>query len=123
MDWSDPRLPSRMLYQHSSDGGFATHPDGSVMAVGIAAVVRLEGPDGSWSGTDRVLHWLVVPESGDEYQETWTELMVLDGEGGYEGLSATFRSAERGEGPGPYEGFIFEAELPQMPDPIEPTAE
>jgi hypothetical protein len=122
MQWSDPRLPSRMLFRHDQEGGLATHPDGAAMAMQIASAVRLEGPDGDWVGTGWVLAWMSGPESGpeDEWVDEWVELLILDGEGDYEGLSATLTSTGLGGEPGPYEGFILEGDLPEWPDPIEP---
>ena len=64
----------------------------------------------------RVRH---LPESGEESQDTRTELQlwVLD----YEGLSATLTGTGLEDAPA-FEGFIFENAL-TMPDPIEPTSE
>lgn len=121
MDWSDPRLPSRMLVRFNAEGAQGIHPDGSGVTVRIAGAVRLERPEGSWSGTDRILAWTLVPESGEASQETRTEMLVLGGEGDYEGLSATLAGIGDGVAPA-YEGFIFESAL-SMPNPIEPTAE
>ena len=123
MDWSDPRLPSRMLVRFNAEGAQGIHPDGSGMTARIAAAVRLEGPEGSWSGTGHSLAWTLVPESGEESQDTRTELQlwVLDGEGDYEGLSATLTGTGLDDAPA-FEGFTFENAL-TMPDPIEPTSE
>lgn len=123
MDWSDPRLPSRMLVRANAEGAQGIHPDGSGMTVRIAFAVRLEGPEGSWSGNGHSLAWTLVPESGEEPQDTRTEvqMLLLDGEGDYEGLSATLTGTGDGVVPA-YEGFIFENAL-TVPDPIEPTSE
>ncbi len=123
MKWSDPRLPSRMEYRFSAETGRSIHPDGTVVAAQMVAAVRLDGPDGDWSGTGRVLAWTLEPESGAKGRDTWTEVLMLDGDGDYEGLSATLTNTGRGDGIGPYEGFIFKGELPPMPDPIEPPAD
>jgi hypothetical protein len=121
MDWSDPRLPSRMLYQANPEGAQGIHPDGYGVTVRIAFAVRLEGPEGSWSGTGHELAWTLVPESGEGSQDAWTQMLVLDGEGDYEGLSATLTGTGLEDAPA-FEGFIFENAL-TMPDPIEPTSE
>jgi hypothetical protein len=47
-------------------------------------------------------------------------LLVLDGDGTYDGLSV-WRTGTGGENGPPFEGFIFDKEL-AMPDPIEPSA-
>jgi hypothetical protein len=123
MQWSDPRLPSRMTFRHDQEGGPASHPDGAAMAMQMATAVRLEGRHGAWVGTDWVLAWMSGPEPEEILAEEWIELLILDGEGAYEGLSATFTSRGLGGEPGPYEGFIFESDLPDWPDPIQPSAE
>ncbi len=123
MEWSDPRLPSRAQYRFSAETGRSDHPDGTVMAAQMVAVVRLDGPDGGWSGTDWILAWTLEPEPGEKGRDTWIEVLMLDGDGDYEGLSATLTNTGRGGSPGPYEGFIFEGELPRMPDRIEPNSE
>jgi hypothetical protein len=121
MDWSDPRLPSRMLFRATVEGAQGIHPDGSGVTVRMALAVRLEGPEGSWSGTGHELAWTLVPESGEGSQDAWTQLLVLVGEGEYEGLAATLTGT--GDRVTPvFEGFIFENAL-TMPDPIEPTSE
>ena len=121
MEWSDPRLPSRMHFLHDQVGGYATHPEGEAMAMQMASAVRLEGPDGDWVGTGWALAWMWGSE--EEHEEDWVELLALDGEGGYEGLSATLTSTGHGGVPGPYEGFIFEGDLPKWPDPPKPPAD
>jgi hypothetical protein len=121
MDWSDPRLPSRMLARLNPEGAQGIHPDGSGVTVRIAFAVRLEGSEGSWSGTGHELAWTLVPESGEGSQDAWTQLLVLVGEGEYEGLSATLTGTGDRVTPA-FEGFIFEKVL-TMPDPIEPASE
>ena len=123
MDWSDPRLPSRMLARFNAEAVPGIDPDGSGGAVRMALAVRLEGPEGSWSGTGHVLAWMLAPESGEASLDTRSEvqMLVLDGEGEYEGLSAPLTGTGDGVVPA-YEGFIFENAL-TMPDPIEPTSE
>ena len=121
MDWSDPRLPSRMLVRANPEGVQGIHPDGSGVTVRMALAVRLEGPEGSWSGTGHELAWTLVPESGEGSQEAWTQLLLLIGEGEYEGLAATLTGTGDRVTPA-FEGFIFENAL-TMPNPIEPTSE
>jgi hypothetical protein len=121
MDWSDPRLPSRMLVRLNAEEAQGIHPDGSGVTVRIAGAVRLKGPEGSWSGTLHSLSWTLVPESGGASQESRTELLLLEGDGDYEGLSATLAGTGDGVVPA-FEGFIFANTL-AMPDPIEPTGE
>ena len=123
MAWSDPRLPSRMFYEFIIDDHLATHPDGPAMAGRMTRSYRLDGPEGAWTGTGRVLGWGMRPASAEEHEETWIEMLTLSGEGAYEGLSATLVRVIYGGDIGPYEGFIFEGGHPPFPDPIEPPAE
>lgn len=123
MEWSDPRLPSRMLYDFIIDDHLASHPDGPAMAGQMTRSYRLDGPEGAWTGTGRVLGWGVLPTSADEHEETWIEMVTLSGEGAYEGLSATLvRIIYEGD-TRPYEGFIFEGGPPPIPDPIAPPTD
>ncbi|MFO7532932.1 MAG: hypothetical protein R6W93_10755 [Candidatus Limnocylindrales bacterium] len=121
MDWSDPRLPSRMLLRFNAEGAQGIHPDGSGVTVRIAGAVRLEGPEGSWSGTFHSLAWTLVPQSGGASQASRTELLMLEGEGDDEGLSAMLLGTGDGVTPA-FEGFIFGNTL-TMPDDIAPTSE
>jgi hypothetical protein len=123
MDWSDPRLPSRMLFRVNAEAVPGTEPDGSGGAARIAWVVRLEGAEGDWSGTGHSLAWTSAsPGSGGASPDARTEvlLLVLDGDGAYEGLSAWLTDTGGGDAPA-FEGFIFDKAL-AMPDPIEPSA-
>jgi hypothetical protein len=118
VQWTDPRLPSEMVSRMNVD----THLAETDMMQTFAETYRLEGPDGVWTGTGRAL----AIEHGQ--QPGW--LMVLTGEGAYEGLSAmlvreTVRADPESEDHDHIllKGYIFEGELPPMPDPIEPPAE
>jgi hypothetical protein len=118
IDWSDPRLPSEMVSRMNVDTYLAE--DDIVQT--FAETYRLEGSEGVWTGTGRAL----AMEHGHEAD--W--LMVLTGEGAYEGLSAMLvRETVRGD-PDRDEidhtlmkGYVVEGELPPMPDPIAPSVE
>jgi hypothetical protein len=105
-EWSDPRLPSETAMVENYD--IYQTDDGS-QVVGLSAV-RLDGPGGSWTGTATSLYSL--PDG------TGTGLMVLTGEGAYEGLFAVLEGDPTG-----WDGYICEGEMPPMPDPPEPPAE
>ena len=122
VEWSDPRLPSRLLMD--ANANWYAHPD--FEAVGAFAVaVRLVGEDGDWYGTE---YALMAPESA-------MGLYVLTGSGAYEGLWAMLEGSLIVDADGDpvvdadnrvmsmYDGYIFESEMPPMPDPIEPPAE
>ena len=123
MEWSDPRLPARMLYDFIIDDHMASHPDGLAMAGRMTRSYRLQGLEGAWTGTGRILGWGMRPASGEEHLDTWVELVTLSGEEAYEDLSATLVRVIHGDDIGPYEGFIFEGGQPPYPDPIESPAE
>jgi hypothetical protein len=105
-EWSDPRLPPESAMVENYD---IYQTDDGTQVVGLSAV-RLDGPDGSWTGTATSLYSL--PDG------TGSGFMVLTGEGAYEGLSAVLQGDPTG-----LDGYIFEGELPPMPDPPEPPAE
>ncbi len=113
VDWSDPRLPTTHwlrldLAIHGMD-----ERDGLVMTVGTSHL--LEGAEGSWRGTGRVI------EDADGRLSQY----VLSGEGDYESLYALLQGTPGMDAHGPldysYEGFIFEGQLPPFPDPVEPA--
>jgi hypothetical protein len=79
----------------------------------------MEGDDGRWRGTGRSVRDMDQKHS----------FHALTGEGAYEGLSVVLHGVAEGtvrHAPyaSVYEGFIFEAELPQLPDePVPSTNE
>ncbi len=117
VEWSDPRLPSRFLYD--TNANWHELEDGAVGAFAVA--VRLVGEEGDWAGTE---YSLVDPESS-------VGLYVLTGSGAYEGLWAMLEGSlvvDAGGNPvidadghvtSIYDGYVFESEVPPMPDPIE----
>jgi hypothetical protein len=76
-----------------------------------SAIVRIDNDEGAWVGT---FHGFAGRNSANK------EWNVLEGEGGYEGLTAVFLWSGNGS---TLEGVIVPGELPPLPDPIEPTAE
>jgi len=107
--WSDPRLPSQKRTVINIDGYMLESREGVLPFTGSH---RLEGPTGSWSGTQQgVLH-----ANGSFWQD------VLVGEGAYRGLYAVLdgRMEFSGDGTGVtvWEGYIFEGGMPPMPDPV-----
>ena len=121
VEWSDPRLPSRFL--KDANANWHVLGDGAVGAFAVA--VRLVGEDGDWAGTE---YALMAPESS-------VGLYVLTGSGAYEGLWAMLEGSLVVDADGNpvvdadnavmsiFDGYIFESELPPMPDPIAPPAE
>jgi hypothetical protein len=115
IEWSDPRLPADMhvreqIVLHTGDP--ASWEDDMWV---FARAVRLDGPHGAWVGTARGVSDSVAVA---------TELLYeLTGEGEYEGLSAVF-AQDNSTWPDPrFDGWIFEGDLPTMPEPVEPPAE
>jgi hypothetical protein len=120
VEWSDPRLPSSMRLTQNLDAYFV---DSDEIGVAIALVqnVRLDGPQGAWTGT---AYGLLEGTEANTYPQT--VLMVLEGEGAYEGLSALFRTVyeeppAEGE-PADWDGYIFEGEMTPVPEAPEPPA-
>jgi hypothetical protein len=108
VEWSDRRLPS----EFRSVGNLHANEVGTV----FSTAELWEGPDGDWTG-----RWTGACDLEDN---CWG-MTVLTGQRAYEGLSAVIVTMAP-EDPGSsaqYRGFIFEGELPPMPDPVEPIAE
>jgi hypothetical protein len=113
--WSDPRLPSLMRISEE----WAAYPvDGSDdvgAAISMAQNIRLEGPDGAWTGTAYGL--LEETKPVERYPQT--VLVTLVGEGAYEGLSAMLRTTYDEPPAGgdtlDWDGYIFEGRLAPMP--------
>ena len=112
VEWSDPRLPSMMTTVLS----ISEHRIPADIVQTWAATHRLDGPDGAWTGTERGVNNLSTEPGGR------VGLLVLTGEGAYEGWTAVLATLTEPWGEF-YEGFILEGHPPAMPDPVEPPAE
>ena len=125
VEWSDPRLPTDLWlslgFTRISQG--EDQPE-SVRAMNLAWQSLLEDEQGRWRETGRS-----VLDADEKYS-----LYVLTGEGAYEGLSALLQGVDPDDEEAAYwhahapwdmayEGYIFEAELTPMPEPVEPPAE
>lgn len=112
--WSDPRLPS---LKHGRENQYQYHKGDDLWAQALAGTIRLEGPDGAWVGTAHGM----ADQDADRGRQM-AKVMVLDGEGAYDGLHAIIvATIDEAVTPLPsYEGFIFESDLPPFPDPVEP---
>jgi hypothetical protein len=117
MEWSDPRLPSLMRVSANWDRYGVVERDGVGAAFSQVQSIRLDGSDGAWTGT--VYGLLEETTQSETYPQT--VLMVLEGEGAYEGLSAMLRSTyeEPPAFPGiaDWEGYIFEGPMTPIPEP------
>jgi hypothetical protein len=118
--WSDPRLPSLMRIAENWAFYPAEGREGFGGAMQYLQQIRLDGPDGSWTGPGYAL----VEETPDEHYPQ-TVLMILEGEGAYEGLSAMLKATydeppAAGEIPS-WDGYIFTGALTAMPEPPEPA--
>jgi hypothetical protein len=87
--------------------------NGSGAGMSIVGNVGLEGPEGMWTGPA-----FGLGEDGtDGGPEVHDMVMILSGEGAYDGLSAMFTWEFRApRGKPTYTGYIFDGELPPMPD-------
>ena len=121
IEWSDPRLPPVMRASENWDFYGVGGSDEVSAALSLMLNLRLDGPTGAWTGAIYAL----AEETGDRYPQT--VLMVLSGEGAYEGLSAIFRGVfdePPVQGEEPYwDGYIFEGPLTPMPEAPELPAE
>ena len=105
-EWSDPRLPAvkQSILNFNSYAG-----EGGDRGIMGQTTIRLEGPDGAWTGGATTMQYV------DGRGVGWDTYF---GEGAYEGLVAVLQCTSEG-----CEGQIFEGERPPMPDPVEPPAE
>ena len=113
-EWSDPRLPADKVTTINMD----MYAIGQSRETVFTAATILEGPDGYWTGSGT---GFLDPDG------VYRGAEVLSGHGAYDGLSAiiTFTDLDEampGTGDGA-EGFIFEGEMPPMPEPIDPAGE
>ena len=106
-EWSDPRLPALKTGVWNNNA----HAMGeNEWVLAWTGANRLDGPEGSWSGTATGMYEL---RAGSGFG-----LDVYIGEGPYAGLTAVFHCTGT-----TCDGYILEAELSPMPDPIAPPAE
>ncbi len=121
--WSDPRLPSLMRISENWSFYPVEADDDINGALSIAQNVLLSGPDGTWTGTSSGL--LEETKPVETYPQT--VVLMLEGHGAYEGLSAMLRATYEeppaaGDIPG-WEGYIFDGAMAPMPEAPEPPAE
>jgi hypothetical protein len=123
VDWSDPRLPARMVSRAFLDSYEGAHPDGALWPSMNTSSHRLEGLDGAWSGFG---HGFAVNPGWMPSEPTelmGVELITLTGDGDYAGLSAILLlqldALDYGQGQAAFEGFIYAGEPPPIPAPIE----
>jgi hypothetical protein len=123
VEWSDPRLPASMRLTQNLDY-YDIDRDELIGAIPLLQSVLLEDHDGAWTGT---VYGLLEERMDGRVPQT--VLLILDGEGAYEGLSAMLRTT--GEPPAQgeaadWEGYIFEGEMTPIPEPperLEPSAD
>lgn len=116
--WSDPRLPSLMRL-HENLNAYSLADDRA--AYSWVGYIRLEGETGTWTGAE-----YGMGEDSDDGLVLRPRMMLLTGEGDYAGLSAMLQRQAQvvGTGSSPvYEGYIYEGDLPSMPEPLEPSTE
>jgi hypothetical protein len=106
-EWSDERLPALKTGIWHNDAHWLSDSEAVLAWTGAN---RLDGPEGSWSGTATGF-WEPMANSG-------FGLDIYVGEGPYEGLTAVFQCTGT-----TCDGYILESGLPPMPDPIEPPSE
>jgi len=109
-EWSDPRLPSVMQITENVDIHYRGEDQDAWAWVGS---IRLEDSEGAWTGQEYGMgEWI------GERLALQPRMMLLTGEGAYEGLSAMLQRRWETDDPtypASVEGYIFEGELPPMP--------
>jgi len=129
VEWSDPRLPSRLLrnvnldvhtpYPYVSAQSYRLEPLRQVHGEGQEHLLALEeGPDGVWVGTGRGFFAFTAAYESPPMVFEW---MAFSGEGAYEGLSAMIVNKYLTGVQGELEGYIFEGAWPPIPDPVGPN--
>ena len=111
--WDDERLPPVKW----SVLDFDMYPNEGTGKVWVmSSTIRLDGPDGYWTGTGQ---WFGPVDSIPEGAAVYTGGQdVLVGHGAYEGLMAVMGCDRTTV----CSGYIFEGELPPLPEPVEPPA-
>ena len=106
---SDGRLSGRGTKSSNWNSSWDTE-------IGIGAdTYVLANPDGRWVGSGH--NFTTGPSAGDD-------LVVLRGEGGYDGLTAALSvDTIDWSGIAEFEGVIILGEAPEIPEPVEPPAE
>ena len=102
---SDPRLIGQGTKISNLSGSESTE-----IGIGASTYV-LDGPDGRWVGSG---YTYGAPTGG-------VDLLVLHGEGAYDGLTSVL-SIDWSD-VATFEGVIFPGEAPEIPEPIEPSTE
>ena len=119
VEWSDPRLPATMRFSENLN---RYNLGGDAGAMAFVGNIRFESPEGAWTGSEYGL-----AEESEAGLVLQPRMMLLTGGGAYEGLTAMLqRRYESDDTTFTYpvfEGYIFDGELPPMPDPVEPSAE
>jgi hypothetical protein len=118
LEWSDPRLSSSMWIAENLD--MHDLGDGSEAWTWVGSI-RLKDEEGAWTGRE-----YGMGEFMDDGLVLRPRVMMLSGDGAYEGLTAVFQRSWDPDDPTYHvtvEGYIHEGELPPMPDPVEPPVE
>lgn len=111
--YDDDRLPP----VRRSILNFDMHP---ILGMGkvwvLSSTIRLDGPDGYWTGTGRWFGPVDSTWAGPDVHTGGQDVLV--GHGAYEGLTAVL-----GCDGVTCSGYIFEGEMPPLPDPVGPPVE
>jgi hypothetical protein len=119
VEWSDPRLPATMRFGENVNN---YNVGGGAGVIAFVSNVRFEDPMGAWTGSE--YGFAEESEAGFLPQP---RVMMLRGDGAYEGLTAMLQRRYEPDDATfshpVFEGYIFDGELPPMPDPVEPAVE
>ena len=112
LEWSDPRLPSAMWITENLD--MHDLGDGREAWFWVGSI-RLEDEQGAWAGEE-----YGMGEFTGDRPILQPRIMMLRGEGAYEGLTAVLQRRWDPEDVtyhAAVDGYIFEGDLPPMPAP------
>jgi hypothetical protein len=124
VEWTDERLPSRVLVRTLMDTREGWHPEGTVWPSISTHAYRLDDAVGAWVGTGHGFGASPEEMPTESFGVMEAELIMLSGEGAYEGLSAvlllTMDATDWMAGDHVLEGYIYDGPPPPLPPPLEP---
>jgi hypothetical protein len=116
---TDPRASGLLTTVHDADA----FRSGDSRFTTFTTSVRLVNEGGVYSGTGTSVSAFTSEMAlADEFPRS-TEMTVLTGEGGYEGLMLILGSSDDGNGEADWGVIVPTDQMPPTPDPVEPSVE
>ena len=116
---TDPRASGLLTYVDNAD----TFRSGDSGAMTVTSNVRLVNDGGTWSGTGMSMVAFTIEMALSDEGPRSTGLIVLTGEGGYQGLTLIMSTPDDLDNEANWGVIIPTDGMPPMPDPMEPPAE